>query len=101
MPAPGDPLLARLFLAAWGIAFGGAFVAFALTPSTDFGLAAGWNRVGIFFGWQLVAAAFAIACAVMGWRLPRRTWLRRLSFAPLAVAAALFGSVTVLIFLAA
>ena len=71
------------------MAFFGSFVAFYLTPAKDFGLAAGWNKVGVFMGWQAAAALLALLCAILSRPLQRGTGLRRAGLVPLAVLAAM------------
>ena len=53
-----------VLVAAWAVAFFGSFLAFYLTPAKDFGLAAGWNKVGVLIRWQGVATILAIACLI-------------------------------------
>ncbi|MDJ0628002.1 MAG: hypothetical protein QNJ44_07050 [Rhodobacter sp.] len=81
-----------IFLAAWAVAFVGSFAAFVLTPATDFGLAAGWNKVGVFMGWQSVAGALAVVTAVASRRVPRGTRLRWLGLVPLAALLLLLAA---------
>ncbi|MDJ0826486.1 MAG: hypothetical protein QNJ16_13365 [Rhodobacter sp.] len=72
-----------VLLIAWALAFGGAFVAFAVTPAKDFGLAAGWNKVSVFMGWQLGAAVLAILCGAASRRVPPGRPIRWLGLMPL------------------
>jgi hypothetical protein len=87
--------LLMLFLLAWAVAFFGSFVAFLLTPGRDFGLSAGWNKISVFMGWQLVAVVLALVCMVMRWSTsdPR---LKRLAAIP-AVAVGLLMSVAAVV----
>ena len=72
-------------LAAWAVAFFGAFVAFFVTPADDFGLAAGWNKVGVFMVWQAAAAVLAILVAVFSRSVPKGQLLRRLGLVPVGL----------------
>ena len=65
----------------WAIAFFGSFLAFYLTPSRDFGLAAGWNRVSVLMQWQMVATGLAVMSLVAR-RTANSTGLRRLALVP-------------------
>ncbi|MDF0600764.1 hypothetical protein P1J78_08480 [Psychromarinibacter sp. C21-152] len=78
-------LIVLVLLLAWVVAFFGAFIAFYLTPAKDFGLARGWNKVGVFMAWQAAATLLALLTAIFAWGLPRRTGLRRAGFVPVAV----------------
>ncbi len=86
-----------IILAAWTVAFLGAFVAFWLTPATDFGLAAGWNKVGVFMGWQGVAAVLAILAAVVSRSVPRGLRLRWLGLVPMGFLLLLAAGIAALI----
>lgn len=88
-------------LLAWAIAFFGSFAAFALTPSKDFGLSAGWNKVGVWMTWQAFAFAFALSSFVVGFQFEKGSVLRRRSkwpvrltigFIVLAIAAGFIGT---------
>lgn len=70
------------FLAAWLIAFAGSFVAFYFTPSRDFGLSGGFNRIGVWLAWQTAAVVFACIAAVIGNDYSKGSALRRLSRTP-------------------
>lgn len=87
-----------LVLLAWAVAFFGAFAAFWLTPSRDFGLAAGWNKVGVFMTWQGVAALLAVLAAIVSRTLPRGTALRRAGWMPLGVLGLSLAALTLLIY---
>ncbi len=89
--------LLLIILAAWTVAFLGAFVAFWITPATDFGLAAGWNKVGVFMGWQGVAAVLAVLAAVVSRSVPRGERLRWLGLVPMGFLLLLVAGVVALI----
>lgn len=89
--------LTGLLLVAWLVAFVGAFVAFAVTPAKDFGLAAGWNKVGVFMGWQAAAGAIALICAMASRRVAQGSRLRWLGLVPLGALALLIAAVLALI----
>lgn len=61
------PRMLAILLLGWAIAFFGSFLAFYLTPARDFGLSAGWNKVGIFMQWQAVATGLALGCLAVRW----------------------------------
>ncbi len=86
-----------IILAAWTVAFLGAFVAFWLTPASDFGLAAGWNKVGVFMRWQGVAAVLAILAAVVSRSVPKGERLRWLGLVPVGFLLLLAAGVAALI----
>ena len=81
--ATGARRITLVLCAAWTVAFLGAFVAFFVTPASDFGLAAGWNKVGVFMGWQAVAAVLAILAGVASRAVPRGQRLRWIGLVPL------------------
>ncbi len=74
-----------IFLIAWAIAFVGSFVAFALTPAKDFGLSAGWNKIGVFMGWQLVAMVLAFFAGTTSRKVEPGRTLRWLGVLPVSV----------------
>lgn len=86
-----------VFLLGWAVAFFGSFVAFYLTPGRDFGLSAGWNRVTVFMGWQLVAVVLALVCMFLRWSTsdPR---LKRLAAIPAVAVGILVSVAAVVIF---
>ena len=86
-----------ILLAAWTVAFLGAFLAFYLTPASDFGLAAGWNKVGVFMGWQGVAAVLAILAAVASRAVPKGERLRWIGLVPVGFLILLVAGVVGLI----
>lgn len=63
-------------------------VMFAVTEPTDFGLTAGWNRIGVFFGWQLAALILALGGAIAAlWVARPRGWPVLIAgFGPLAAS---------------
>lgn len=69
--------LTYLVIAAWLAAFIGSFLAFWLTPAQDFGLSAGWNKVGVWMTWQGAALTFAAASFVLGFQFEKTDVLRR------------------------
>ncbi|MEL7114518.1 MAG: hypothetical protein AAGP08_02830 [Pseudomonadota bacterium] len=75
-------------LVLWAIAFFGSFIAFYVTPADDFGLAAGWNKVGVFMVWQAIATVLAVMCLVFRWATDERR-LRIWSVVPAASFALL------------
>ena len=70
-----------LLVAAWAVAFFGSFLALYLVPATDFGLTAGWNKVGLLMRWQGVATILAILCLIARARSKDRL-LRKLALVP-------------------
>ena len=70
-----------VLVVAWAVAFFGSFLAFYLTPSRDFGLAAGWNRVSVLMQWQMVATGLAVA-SVVARRTGESVAMRRLALVP-------------------
>ena len=85
-----------LFLG-WAVAFFGAFVAFYVTPADDFGLAAGWNKVGVFMGRLGAAGALAGMTTPAALRAPRGARLRWLGWIPAAALLLLLVAFTALI----
>lgn len=88
-PPPRGRTAVKIALGLWGAVFLGAFVAFAVTAPTDFGLTKGMNRVTTFFGWQFAAAFLSLGSAYAAWSLPRGSRWRRLGLIPLYVTATL------------
>jgi hypothetical protein len=80
----------------WGLAFFGSFVVSAMTPARDFGLSQGWNKVGVFMGWQVAATALAFVSLVMARYLIPGSGLRRLAMVPAALTALLAVTVAAL-----
>lgn len=93
----GGGIIVWTVLGLWLIAFVGAFVAFWLTPSEDFGLAAGWNKVGVFMMWQTVASTLAVIAPIIARRLPKGSGLKKLSFVPLGFLALLAAAFAALL----
>lgn len=91
------PLVGWALLALWAGAFGGAFVAFAVTPPSDFGFTAGLNRVSLFLTWQAGAGALAILCAVVRPQLPPGAAPRRLLLVPPAILLSLILALAALV----
>lgn len=87
-------------LAAWFLAFAGAFLIFALSPPGDMGFTAGMDRVSAFLTWQVVAAGISVVCAVAAGRLPPGRTLRTLGFVPLWITGALALALVSLVFFA-
>jgi len=88
MSDPGDSK--RLFLtalfAAWVLAFGYAFVAFATTEPGGGGFVRGINRITAYLGWQGIAGMVSIALFAVGRAWPKGAAVRRMSVVPLALA---------------
>jgi len=91
------PKLLALFLLGWAIAFFGSFIMFYLTPARDFGLAAGWNKVTVFMGWQMVATVLALACLAMRWT-SRDTVTRRFAVIPSVALGVMLVALAALVF---
>jgi len=91
------PRLLALLLLGWAIAFFGSFMAFYFTPAKDFGLAAGWNKVSVFMGWQAVATVLALFCLVMRWSSKDKI-TRRLAVIPTFALALMLVALAGLIF---
>ena len=70
-----------LLLILWSLAFFGSFIAFYLTPATDFGFTAGANKVMTFVAFQAVGLVLAIICLVLRWQTDV-TALRRWATVP-------------------
>lgn len=97
-PDGRNSFLAGLVLAGWAVAFFGAFAAFYFTPSRDFGLAAGWNKVGVFITWQAVAGVLALACALLSRGVPPGRALRWMGLIPVALTTLLIAAIAALVF---
>ena len=87
----------QLFLLGWLVAFAGSFIAFALTPSRDFGLAAGWNRVSVFMGWQVFAMLTAFGAGVASRRVRKGKPLRWIGVVPVGIFTLMALAVVALI----
>lgn len=93
-----SPILTGLALIGWAVAFFGAFAAFYFTPSRDFGLAAGWNKVSTFIGWQAVAMVLAVACVLFSRGVRRGAALRWMGLIPVAVMTLLAAALAAFVF---
>jgi hypothetical protein len=83
--------------AAWILAFGYAFVHFAVTEPSGDGFVRGANRVLGFLGWQGIAGMIAIAIWGVGRAWPTGHPARRLSLVPIAIALMLVSGLLGLI----
>ena len=90
--------LTALVLLGWIVAFFGAFAAFYFTPAKDFGLAAGWNKVSVFIGWQAAAAVLALICAVLSRGVPLGHRMRWIGLIPVAVMTLLVAAIAAFVF---
>jgi hypothetical protein len=72
-------------LAFWILTFGGAFVAYSVTPPEGDGFIRGWNRITTFLGWQGVAAMISLPIWVVGRAWPKGSAVRRLASGPIIV----------------
>ncbi len=97
MNSEGKRLLLMGLLAAWALAWGYSFVAFATTAPTGDGFGRGLNRVTLFFGWQLAAALPAFAAWVIGRGWPKGSGVRFVSRVPIQLALGLAAVVAGLI----
>lgn len=70
-------------MALWVLCFGGAFVAYQLTPPEGDGFLRGLNRVMVFLGWQGVAGMISIPIWVLGRVWPKRSAVRRMAAGPI------------------
>ncbi len=88
MTPPDDRrrLLLTALIAAWLMAYGYSFVAFAVTEPDGDGFTRGANRILQFLGWQGVAGLFALAVFGVSRAWPRGSAVRRLATAPLGLA---------------
>lgn len=75
--------LTILAILAWLIAFLGSFLGFWLTPAKDFGLSAGWNKVGVWMGWQAAALTLAAVSFCLGFQFEKGDVLRKRSKWPI------------------
>lgn len=89
-----------VLLAGWALAYAASVAAFLSLESAGDGFTRGLNRLMAFFGWQIVAGAFASAVWLAGRNqdhAPLRRWLVRL---PALMAGLLVILVIVIIALA-
>lgn len=80
-------VLLWLLLATWAACFAASILIARATAPTDFGMTAGFNRIGVFLGWQFAAAVVAVGAWIAGNAWPRGAGPRWLSRVP----AMLFG----------
>lgn len=89
--------LVLFLLVLWAAAFVWSFWAFATTAPTDFGFTRGLNRVTVFLGWQMAAAALAVLVWFAGYRIARGAPLRLFSRLPGLVALLLILALLALV----
>jgi len=89
--------IAKLLLIVWGGLFIASFVMFAITPATDFGLTAGYNRFEIFFRWQITAVVVGIIVWLMGKNFTAGTFWRWMCRIPIFSTAILLIALIALI----
>lgn len=96
-PGGGKPIVLMVLYAAWVLAFGYSFAAFALAEPTGDGFVRGMNRVAALFGWQGIAGVLAIAIWGVGRQWPKGSPARRISLVPIGLALAQVAGVIGLI----
>ncbi len=89
--------IAKLLFVVWGGLFIASFVMFAITPAKDFGLTAGYNRVEVFFRWQIAAGVVGIIVWLMGKNFSAGTFWRWMCRIPIIAAALLLIGLIALI----
>ena len=90
-------MLTRVLFFVWLSLFAASFILTAITPPKDFGLTAGFNRIEVFFKWQIFAGIAGILLWKAGQAFDKGTLWRWLSRAPILFALLLFFMVLFLI----
>ena len=75
----------------WLAVYAGSFVSCAVTEPTGDSFLRGVNRLGVFFGWQVLATLLAFAVWFCASQFPKGSGARWLMRLPGALAAALFA----------
>ncbi|VAW21398.1 hypothetical protein MNBD_ALPHA11-1174 [hydrothermal vent metagenome] len=91
------PTIAKFLFFVWGGLFIASFIMFTITPSKDFGLTAGYNRIEVFFRWQIAAGFVGIIVWLMGKNFNAGTFWRWMCRIPIIAAALLLLGLIALI----
>ena len=94
-PTQGDGrrMAVVALVAMWALAFGLSFFLFMTTEPTGDGFTRGINRVGLFFGWQGVAAILALAAFGVSRSLAGSDGLRRAASIPLVITGLVIAGI--------